>query len=344
MSNLSKSLSQFISNNEASQFDDPFDDNESSIDVRAVFDKSSEHREEKKKRKKDKFSKVLERGNELMNDFMDDDIIDDFDGYIGGFLLDDEDSELRRNLLRHGRKYARETKVSGETSEINKAYSESEKLLSDLLKEIDEDKELVQKDITSLRMMRTRNFKTLSDLIESKAQFHNTTLSVIKEMNAMKKNQFELQMKVDKATKEEAADESESSRAIQRLFGVGRDNIMSGGYTDISGASDAGFISDEESYSSVVDEDEIIQQQYFNNDDYEESDGDKFLKYEGRGVQYILLYDDNNTKEIIAEDRDGNIIPDYPIPGDPNELDFTISESTGTATDNLANQYQLRKM
>lgn len=348
---LSNSLSKFISSNKSSQFDNPFDDTtdtesvsikKSQMQSKILDDEYAEH--QPKKKKKDKFSRTMERGNAMIDAYLDEDLVEDFDGYLGNFLLEDEDIDLKRNLLRQGRKYARDNKISGEASEINKAYSESEKLLSELLKEIDSDKELVQQDITNMRMMRTRNYKTLSDLIESKAQFHNTALSVIKEMNSMKKNQIELQMKIDKTAKEENNDESSANMAIQKLFSVGRDNLLSGGYADISGSSEAGIDSDDD-YSSSINEDDAIQQRYFNNDEYEESDGDKFLKYEGMGVHYILLYDENSDyKEIIAEDKNGNIVPDYPLPGQPNELSFDFSVSTGTATDNLANQYELRKM
>jgi len=348
---LSKSLSRFITGaNDSSSFDNPFIDNTPNIAyVKPKTSNSSLSDDDKdyrpKKAKRDKFSEVMSQGRDMFDKYMDDDMIDDFDGFVDRFMIDDEDDELRRNLLRYGRKYARETKVSGESSEITKAYSESEKLLSELLDEINEDKKLVQSDINNMRMMRTRNYKALSDLIESKAQFHNTALSAIKEMNNMKKAQFELQMKVDKSKKEEMGDDgSSSNRAIQQLFGIGRDNIMGslGGYEGVSGALDAGTYDNE--YSSV-DEDEAIQRKYFqNNDDIEESDGDRFLKYEGRGVRYILLYDDDGNKEIIAEDKDGNIIPDYPLPSNPDDLDFNISESTGTATDNLANNYELRHM
>lgn len=342
---LSKSLSQFITNTNDS-FDNPFDDGNDSVeasstDTRFIIESSEEIEKPKKEKKKkgNKYDRVISKGNDMLTNFLDDNVIDDFDGFLGEFLLDDEDVELRRNLIRQGRKYARETQVSAETSEISKAYSESEKLLHDLLKEIDSDKELVQKDISNMRMMRTRNYKTLSDLIESKAQFHNTALSVIKEMNAMKKNQFELQMKVDRSKKEDAADDSAANRAIQQLFSMDRGSLMNG-YEDISGSVEAGTYDDDD-FSSLVDEDEIIQKKYFDNDT-EISDGDKFLQYEGRGVHYILLYDDNNYREIIAEDNEGNLIPDYPMPGEPDELEFDFSVATGSATDNLANHYELR--
>ena len=346
MGSLGDSLSHFLVNNDESRFDNPFDDTSSqtsdSFDPDSFIEESKVLKKERKakKKKKDKFSEVLKQGEELIDSFRDDDMSEDLDDYLSDFLLDDEDGELKRNLIRYGRKYARDTKMSAESSEISKTYSESEKLLDGLLKELDVDTEAIQKDITNMRMMRTRNYKTLSDLIESKATFHNTKLSVIKEMNAMKKNQIELQMKVDKTKKDESGDDSTINRTIQSLFGMGRDSIISS-YSDVSGSVEAGA-TNESSYG--VNEDELIQKKYFDNESDTESDGDKFLKYEGRGVHYILLYDDEGPKEIIAEDNEGNIVPDYPTPTDPSNLDFTISESTGTATDNLANQYELRKI
>ena len=347
---LSKSLSQFVTAmDESSTFDNPFADEISTSPISSKKSKKLKSKskivddDQPKKPKVSKLDKVLSRGNDMIDQMMNDDIIDDFDNFIDGYLLDDEDVELRRNLLRCGRKYARETKVSGETSEISKSYSETEKLLNDLLDEINEDKRLVQTDIANLRVTRTRNYKALSDLIASKSQFHNTALSAIKEMNSMKKAQFELQMKVDKSKKEDSDDGSTSNRAIQQLFGIGRENLMGaiGGYEGASGASEAGSYDDYYDYS--INEDEAIQRKYFSNDeDFSESDGDKFLKYEGMGVHYVLLYDNDGTREIIAEDKDGNLIPDYPMPSNPDDLDFNISESTGTATDNLANQYELR--
>ena len=347
-SKLSKSLSQFIAGMDTNPsltvpFENDNIENDSEI-LKKISSQSKEIKESRKKHKKDKFSRVVENGQNIIDDYMYDEIAEDFDGFIGSFLLDDEDVDLKRNLLRYGRKYARDTKVSGESSEITKAYSESEKLLSELLDEINEDKKQVQTDITNMRMMRTRNYKALSDLIESKAQFHNTALSAIKEMNNMKKAQFELQMKVDKTKKENEENDTASTRAIQQLFGIGRNNIMDsiGGYEGVSGALDVEDDSVDD-YSSIVDEDKIIHEKYFN-DDKPDTDGDLFLKYEGVPVKYILLYDDNNNYEIIAEDDDGNLIPDYPLPSNPEKLEFNISEATGTATDNFANQYILRHM
>lgn len=347
---LSDSLSQFISSGDDG-FRNPFDNNDSTpeddFDVDDFLEERKEIRKQKKEKKKEKKKRrgtiedLYERTKSLSDELGSDDMVEDFDGYIREYALDDEDEELRRSLIKQGRKYARDTKISGESSEIQKAYAQSEEILESLLKEVSEDKDAIQKDITQMRVNRSRNYKTFSEMMEQRTTLHNTTLGIVKELNAMKKNQIELQMKVDKNKQEEDGDDTSANRAIQSLFGVGRDALI-GSYSDVSGADEAGTYSND-GYGSD-DEDAYIQEKYFSDEEYQiETDGDKFIKYEGMGVHYILEYDDNGPVQIVAEDIDGNVVPDYPIP-DLDDLQFNISENTGTATDNLSQKYDLRKI
>lgn len=340
-----KSLSQSSFNS----FSDPFDDDESRIALPNIeTDKPSKRNINdnddddnngavKKKKKKDKFAKILDKGASLIDKYSDD-IISDFDLYLENRFTDDEDRDLKNSLIGMGRKYARETTISAETSEIQKAFSASEKTLNRFLEEIEKDKEVLQKDIDTMRMGRTKNFKTLSELIEVKTQFHNTALSVVKEINSIKKTQLDLKYKSEKNKPEENSNDIISGKAIQQLFGMGRSNMLStvGGYEGSSGA----FNEDEGSNESAGYDDEIIQQKYFKNK--EETDGDKFLKYENLGVEYALILEPDGSKYIIAEDKNGNIVPDYPLPNNIDELNFDIDERTKTATDDYHRNYKVR--
>lgn len=348
---LGKILHQFVADSNPSSLSVPDNDIPVSsdeaelVDYQSFIEEADQWKRQKKeaqqpavkKKKKDPFDEVIEKGNQLISELGDDQIADSFDGFVDNYFLDEEDDDLKRSLVRYGRKYARDTQVSPEASEIAKTYSGSERRLEDLLTELTNDSDSLQKDITNMRAVRARNFKALSEMLETKVSFHNTRLAVIKEINAMKKNQIELQMKVDKTRKEESGDGSSVNRAIQGLFSLGRENLMSS-YEDISGAADAGR---ESSAYNDDDYDQMIQQKYFSSEQ-SETDADKFLKYEGSGAHYILLIDDNGHKEIITEDNDGNLIPDYPVPSNIDDLDFVISDTTGTATDNLANNYEVR--
>jgi len=349
MKDISGALSYFV--NRDSSFDDPFDETPvesiSSSQIKAIIDDADVKRAEKKKKKKnkDKLAKIIEKNSELVDRFADDRLVDEFDDFIANYLVEDEDVALKNSLISLGRKYARDTKVSGEMSDIVKSYSGNEKILNDLLHEIDKDKNEVQKDITSLRLARTRNYKVLSELIEAKAQFHQMALNVVKELNSMKKTQYELQLKSDKGKTDADNIEISSNRAIQNLFSLGRGTLVDavGGISSIAGAIDDNEISKSMNDDYGIDEDEIIQKKYFPVND-EETDGDKFLKYEGRGVEYVLLIDEEGNKNVIAEDNEGNIIPDYPIPQNIDSLNFDISDTTGTATDDYNRQYKVRRI
>lgn len=343
-SELSKNLAKFA---QGPDFDDPFSmpARPSLSSIKATVDESIASQESKtgKKKKKNKIQRLIDESTEYLSRYPDD-IVNDFDTYLDRRFVDEEDSALKNSLIGMGRKYARDTQSTAEASEIIKIFSANEKRLDVLLTEVREDKKLVQKDLDGMRSMRTRNFKTLSELVASKTQAHNTELSVIKELNRMKKDQLDLQSKASKATADAGGDGvADTSRAIQQLFGLGRGNLISsvGGYEGVSGA----ISEDDVAYYENSPSDEVIQRAHFNNDDDDriESDGDKFLRYEKSGVGYILLVDSiDGSKQVIAEDSQGNYIGDYPMPSNIDQLTFDINPRMMTATDDLHREYTVR--
>lgn len=375
---LSKKLS-FLASSESS-FENPFEDNNpkekeipdvnqdddeitlESLSIDYYLNKSKEKKSKKKvnkkqlmddlddlddsdKKKKKKYASDIDesidklaQASEKLSRASIMDIADDFDAFINDEEFEANNNlELQGSLISLGRKYARETAVSAETSEIIKTFAGSEKNLKSLYDEISKDKMQVQSDIDQMRLARTRNFKSLSDLISTKNQYHATQLSIIKEINNIHKTQFDLKYK-DQKNKTEEVDGSVSTNTIRNLFSLGKGDLLGsiGGYEEISGARD------DDSYYSDEYSDEEIQQKYFSGDEYT-SDGDNYLKYEGVSLDYILLLDsDNNMQDIIVEDIDGNIITDYPMPSNIDELSFTIDAKTGSAEDGLHRKYKIR--
>lgn len=337
---LSKSLSEFLSSDNS--FDDPYKES-SDVNSRKEFIKQQKsQKKEQKKEKKNHFESIIEEVEEFVSVSEEDELIEDFDTYIQDFFLEDEDDNFRNELIKRGRQYTRSTSISKESSEIQKLYAGNEQRIEELLKEVAQDSEAVQKDINYMRSARSRNYKVLAELIGERRSYHDTTLSAIKELNAMHKAKVELQLKIDKEHKDESGDNDlVANRAIQNLFSMGRDSLV-GSYADVSGSSEAGV---KKEYGNQLDEDELIHNKYFkDDDDVPETDGDKFLKYEDLGVELILEYDETGPIRIVAEDRNGNELPDYPTIEITDDLSFTISENTGTATDNLSQKYKLRKL
>ncbi len=315
-----------------------------------VFDAFDDEDEESMVAKDPAFNKL--KGTKLYKKItkkMTTDMIDDFESFLDdeSNFSDEDSDELRNGLISMGRKYARDTGVSAEQSEITKTFSSSEKRLKDLYDEIARDKVNIQKDIDQLRgMTRGKNYKALSDLNSSKTSYHSTQLQAIKEMNAIKKTEFEMRMKerAAKLASTTGGGDDISTNTIRSLFGAGRNDIINaaGGYSRVSGATGSSigqsFVSDDMS-------DDEIEQTYFSNEPEETTDGDKFLEYEGKGVEYTLLVDDDNSPiEVVAKDRDGNVVPDYPMPTNVEQLQFNINMTTQSAEDELHRKYKVERI
>lgn len=368
---LGKTLSQLANsdgffNNPYEEEDDTIEANlslaESNPDTRSVgfsrarVSRSTEREDEdyqessrsskKEKKKLSKKEKLLSKTDAFIEDNSEW-LAETFDGFLGtDAFYEDEDIGLKNTLNSLGRKYARDTEVSKEQSEYVRAFSQTERACKKLLEEIEKDRSNIQKDIDAVRAVgRGKNYRALQELTEAKATYQNTALGCIKELSNIKKIQFDLQMKAAKdkqAAKDAAGEDATAGLAIQKLFGMGRESLIGsvGGFEGMSGAMGDDIISmDDMVYHD--DEERALHDKYVG--DEEESDGDKFLKYENDGVEYILLIDkESGDKNVIAEDREGNLIPDYPMPSNLDQLSFDIVEQTATATDNLHRSYKLR--
>jgi hypothetical protein len=273
---------------------------------------------------------------------------DEFDDFLDDESLfnAEEDAEMRNNLISLGRKYARDSAASKESSEITKSFADSEKRLKSLYEELDKDKASLQKDIERMRVP-GRGGKSLAEMISVKNSMQSTQLSIVKEVNALRKNIFDMRQKEAARKDDENAGSNDiNANTLQSIFSSSRSGLVNsmGGYSGVSGARN----DNESDYSVMVSDemdDEEIQRRYFSDDKSTTSsdDGSKFLQYEDRGVEYVLLVDSNDkVQEVIAEDRDGNLIPDYPLPNDIDGLSFEIDHTAKMATDNLHRNYHVR--
>lgn len=327
----------------ASQNADPFDSVASSASSNAEKRLSRRRLVEDTDENKD----TLKRLEEKLAKFDLDD--DDFDSLIDTIDEYDEDSDLRDALIQEGRKYARDYAASSESSEIVKAFAPQETRLNTMLKEFDKEEIEINKDIDQMRFSRSRSGKSLADLINARASIAKTKLDIIKEINNIKKSQFDIRAKYDKANANGDSDPlSQSNAILQGIFGMDQGSMFGEhGREETSGAVD--YEDDDESFyddSSVTDVDPGTPQNSFaeaavgsfNSD--EDSDGAKFLKYEGSGVQMVLTEDIEGNMSLHAEDRDGNVIDDYPLPKDFKDLTFDKNIRAGTAVDQLQRNYK----
>lgn len=277
---------------------------------------------------------------------------EDFDNFLDdeSIFSAEEDAEMRNNLISLGRKYARDSASSKESSEISKTFADSEKRLKSLYEELDRDKGSLQKDIERMRVP-GRGGKNLSELVSVKNSMQSTQLAIVKEINNLRKNIYDMRQKEAMRKEAENAGGSDiNANTLQSIFSSSRSGLVNsmGGYSGISGARN----DNDDSYSVIVSDDmddEEIQKRYFNDssnlDSSNNDDGRKFLEYEDRNVEYVLLVDeDNKVQGVIAEDRDGILIPDYPLPNNIEDLSFEIDNTSKMATDNLHRNYHVRRI
>jgi len=345
--NISKSLARFA-NDDKSSFDNPFSEPKSKIrvsDMEKLSKSKSKSEDEddtpkKKKKKKNKYDKMFEKFDEIReNRLKEDGLL--FDSILSSYDLDDEDEELKHSLISQGRKYARETRMSKESSEIAKIFSGNEKLVQDIIDGANADIEKLSTDINRMRAVQTgRNNKLISDMCETKKDLYGVVLSAVKESNSMKVKMIEIQSKLAKENAlAGAAGDGDAliSRAIGSLITAGKGNAlgMVGGYAGVSGAK--GADEDYVSLSSEDDSDDVY------DDESEDEDGRKYLQYEGMGIQYVATQRKDGSMKVTAEDRDGNLVEDYPLPPDADHLNFSINEKLGTATDDYYRKYIFRK-
>ena len=304
-------------------FSNPFKDKVESNDSIKKYDF-------KKSSKKKKLDEFIEEAKEKLHD---EDDYDVFDNVVADLDEFDEDSDLRNSLLSMGRKYARDYSTSGESNEVTKAFAPQEAHLTDLLAAVTRETARLEEDINEMRKMRSRNYGKISELVEVKGSLYNNQLQILKELNSVKKTQFDIKNKIKETTSSDDGYAAQS--VVQSIFGLGHDTLLAGvgGRDGSSGA-----------YDDVVDdssEDQIYEEVMSSNED-DDSDGAKFLKYEGLGAHYVLEETEDGTRRVYAEDKDGNVIEDYPVPKDVDELRFEINQKNNTAIDQLQRKYEYR--
>ena len=331
---------QFLASQNADPFDSVASSASSSVEKRLTKKRLVEDSDENKT--------TLKRLEEKLTKFGLDN--DDFDRIIDTVDEYDEDSDLRDALIQEGRKYARDYAASQESSEIVKAFSPQETRLNAMLKEFDKEEIEINRDLEQMRFSRSRSGKALADLITARTSVAKTKLDIIKEINNIKKTQFDIRAKYDKANSGGENDPMMQSNAIlQGIFGMDQGSLYGDHVREYtSGAVDY----DDDDYESVYNDDASSEEvpgspensfaeAAVKSQDFDSSsDGAKFLKYEGRGVQMVLTEDIEGNVTVHAEDRDGNRIEDYPLPRDVSELTFDKNIKAGTAVDQLQRTYK----
>lgn len=181
--------------------------------------------------------------------------------------------------------------------------------------------------------------KYTTDLINTITSARATSLQIVDKIISTKKTIADLDFKERKEfgsnnNSEQTNLANYASTYLKQMMTVGRNNVVgeqsSYSVDDVdSEDTDDLFSSIDESLGETDRSDEV----------------DKYLKYENDNIEVkVVWYDGKSDDDIrekydfIAEDPNGNIIDDYPL---PEKTKMSINRSTEMATDLYGNKYKL---
>ena len=234
-----------------------------------------------------------------------------------------------------------------------KEFAEELAMLYDLLDESNKFSKKLTKKYDNMEGSKAKGTsKYMNDLIESILMSNTNKLQIIKEINSLKKNIQELKIKADGKYAKMGGDgslEDDANSFFQNIMGVGRNAFVSAlnGDPDIH-FSNPEYSSDEdiEYVNSVPDAQdalhEMINDRLENEGFNRSADADKYIIYENLKPELMIMYSVlDNTWEIIAVDKDGQRIIDYPVPTKKDLGKMKFSADKRFATDAYGRSYKV---
>lgn len=235
-----------------------------------------------------------------------------------------------------GKKKKKKKKNQDGPKDHTEDFEKEVALLQDILKDQTKLSDSLQEryDILNRQKSSARGVgKFTTDLISTLNTSRSLCKDIVKELANIKKTTAELNMKEkEKFGKNAAGEDGDmgqfASSYLKRIMGQNADGLM--------GSNDFGI-------DDINDGDEMfgdILSNMLASDDYESrsSDAEKYIKYENQKVTVkVIVDDDNDTKVFIAENEDGEILDDYPLPSTADTL--SINRSTMIATDKFGQKF-----
>lgn len=249
-----------------------------------------------------------------------------------GDISDDEEAPKKKK-----KKKNKEDKI-----DYNKHFATEERLLATLLTD--------QMNLTSSlqrrldHMMDTKSTsmgvsKYMTDFIEGLNQARTLSMQLVDKKVSIKKAIADLNMKERKefGKKEDDAskDMSAYSASVLRQIMGDRQTYVQQGTVPMADNTPMNF----EDINQFPDIDSMMSEA---TGDDPNDETNSYLKYEGSGITIRIIYRGRNNDKMdydfIAEDRDGNIVEDYPL---PIKTALSINTSTGFATDAYGERYPI---
>ena len=194
--------------------------------------------------------------------------------------------------------------------------------------------------------------KYLNDLIASVLTSNTNKLQIIKEITNLKKTIQELKIKADGKYAKAGGDgtlEDQTNSFFSNIMNVGRNNFVSA----LNGDPDIHFMNpdysnddDIEYANSLPDAQdaihEMINERLSNEGNGRSIEAEKYIIYENLKPELVIMYSVlDNSWEMIAQDKDGQRIIDYPVPTKKELGKMKFSSDRKFATDSYGRSYKV---
>ena len=258
--------------------------------------------------------------------------------------------EISEKLTRKGKRSY--DKFKEDENIFKKEFAEELTMLYDLLDDANKfNKKLIKKYDSIDGSKAKGTSKYLNDLIASVLTSNTNKLQIIKEITNLKKTIQELKIKADGKKLnlgEDGSIEDQANSFFNNIMSVGRNNFISA----LNGEDDQFYAieySDDQDIEYVntlpdVQEDlhNKINERLMNEESNRSAEADKYIIYENLKPEYVIMFNVmDNTWEVVAIDKDGQRIPDYPVPTRRDLGKVKFSHDNRFATDAYGRTYKV---
>lgn len=258
--------------------------------------------------------------------------------------------EISEKLTKKGKRSY--DKYKEDENEFKKEFAEELTMLYDLLDDANKFSKKLSKKYDSIDGSKAKGTsKYLNDLIASVLTSNTNKLQIIKEITTLKKTIQELKIKAD-GKKSNISDgdgslENQANDFFSNIMGVGRNNFLAalnGDPDSQLSSSDYSSDNDIEYVNSLPEAQEELHERInerLMNESSRSAEGDKYIIYENLQPELVIMYNVlDNSWDMIAVDKDGQRIIDYPVPTKKELGKMKFSSDHKFATDAYGRSYK----
>lgn len=289
-------------------------------------------KEDKKKEKKEKKEK---NGSKYS-------VFDDYDNW-DDIVTNIPKLHLRKKLkatifddVEDGKKKGKKKKKKGEQTDFKKEFDPEMGALKCLLLSQNEFVGQLQNEFNQMNKQKSsaRGIgKFTNELVSNINTARKVSADLIKQISDIKKTIADLSMKERKELgslmNEDGSISDNAAALLKQLISGDRKAYMGDGIANVEDL-------DDDEYMASAINDAISG---MNGVEQREEETQKYLRYEGHGVKVKVILNDDGTHTFFAEDSEGNIVDDYPLPS--NNTALSINRSTMIAKDDYGVAYQI---